>query len=724
MKTIVTGCFLLLFFPVLYANSVDLKAGMVIKTSVTVNPNTYYLNAPADPKQSLLIIDGNDITVDFNRAVIQGSNDKTRPDEFYGLAILVKRGSKNIIIKNAAIHGFKIAILADSVQNLSIINCDLSYNWRQHLQSNREREDISDWMSYHKNEKDEWLRYGAAIYLKNCKQVVISNNIVTGGQCALMMTSCEKTEVTDNNFSFNSGLGIGLYRSSNNKIYHNRLDYNVRGYSDGKYKRGQDSAAILVFEQSSNNIFAFNTATHSGDGFFLWAGQTTMDTGEGGCNDNFIYGNDFSYAPTNGIEVTFSRNLIMKNIIKDCDHGVWGGYSYDTDISDNSFENNRIGIAIEHGQNINIALNGFLNDKTGVKLWSREKQPDDWIYAKKRNTESHNYWITANRFTANPTAFDIMGVDTVVFSGNTKLQVGQNYLFGDRLENIDTTRDEDFLDIDYQKDERLKAIRDTQMPASIIPKGKKEMRITEWGPYDFRYPIVWLKNIDSNGLYYFDILGPKGNWEIGQLKGFEIIKKGENVFPSSITAKVNTTVAERNIQLTYSGSSYKNVFGKLQDSGTSHVFAYKEFQPQSKWTINWYKWDANHDPAKDYTAFAKLFDESPVHTTIADKVDFTWWGKIGKELPADSFATVATTKMFLEESVYQIGITADDYVKLLIDGKEVMNAWDSKYTELDENTHHRINIKLSKGEHSFQIVHAEKTGLATLQFYIRPGDNY
>jgi parallel beta-helix repeat protein len=278
---------------------------------------------------------------------------------FTGLSILVKKGSKNITIKNAEIHGYKVAILADSVKNITIDNCDLSYNWRQHLQSNREREDISDWMSYHKNENDEWLRYGAAIYLKNCSQSFITNNIVTGGQCALMMTRCEKIQVNDNNFSFNSGIGIGLYRSSNNKIYHNRIDYNIRGVSFGKYNRGQDSAGILVFEQSSNNVFAYNTATHSGDGFFLWAGQTTMDTGLGGCNDNFIYGNDFSYAPTNGIEVTFSSNLIMKNILKDCDHGVWGGYSYETDITDNRFENNRIGIAIEHGQAMNIVLNSF-----------------------------------------------------------------------------------------------------------------------------------------------------------------------------------------------------------------------------------------------------------------------------------------------------------------------------------------------------------------------------
>ena len=31
-----------------------------------------------------------------------------------------------------------------------------------------DREDLSDWMSYHQNEKDEWLRYGAGISLRRC----------------------------------------------------------------------------------------------------------------------------------------------------------------------------------------------------------------------------------------------------------------------------------------------------------------------------------------------------------------------------------------------------------------------------------------------------------------------------------------------------------------------------------------------------------------------------
>jgi parallel beta-helix repeat protein len=575
MKSILASLSLLFIFPSLHAGSIDLKAGMVITSSAIVNRSTYYLNAGISIAQPVIIIDGKDITLDFNQSVLQGSNDKTDPDKFYGLAVQIKKGSKNITIKNASIHGFKLAIMADDVLNLTIENCDLSYNWRQHLQSTRDKENLDDWMSFHNNENDEWLRYGAGIYLKNCKKANILNNTITGGQCALMMSKCTQAEVHDNNFSFNSGIGIGMYRSSNNRIYYNRLDYNVRGYSFGKYKRGQDSAGILVFEQSSDNVFAYNTATHSGDGFFLWAGQTTMDTGKGGCNDNFVYGNDFSYAPTNGIEVTFSRNLLMKNILKSCDHGIWGGYSYDSDITDNLFENNRIAIAIEHGQNINIALNHFTGDSTGIKLWSREKQPDDWAYPKLKNTESKNYWIAANNFMLNNTIYNIMGTDTVVLSGNKKSGFQFDLQLGERSDNIDTSRENDPFEIEYQKDPRLASFKTDHAPEIMIPQGKDQIRMMEWGPYDFRYPLLWLKEIDSIGLYHFDIQGPKGNWELQLVKGFDIVYKGEAGFPSSITAKKDGTTTNGIIQLKYNGPSFVNAFGKLQDSSSHHFFEYR-----------------------------------------------------------------------------------------------------------------------------------------------------
>lgn len=690
--------------------------GLVIKASARITPGIYTLNSIGD--SPLIEIEGDNIQVDFSGVVLKGSADKWRPDEFYGVAIRIKAGSGKIHISNVHISGYKIAILADSVNELTISNCNLSFNYRQQLKSNLEREDISDWMSYHKNDNNEWMRYGAGIYLRNCHKATITGNTVTNGQCGLMMTSCNNTTVADNNFSFNSGIGIGLYRSSNNLIYHNRLDWNVRGYSHGKYKRGQDSAGLLVFEQCTHNIFAFNSATHSGDGFFLWAGQHTMDTGEGGCNDNFIYGNDFSYAPTNGIEVTFSRNLVMKNIIRDCEHGIWGGYSYESDFTDNDFAFNKIGIAIEHGQNNNIALNRFLYDKTAIKLWSRAQQPADWKYAQVRDTRSMNYWIAVNQFTATETVYDIMGTDTVAFSGNLKMAHTTSLKLGNRTNDIDTSREDDPLDMDYAPDERLKKIPVTKRPVTNYTKGKNNIRITEWGPYNFEYPLLWLKNIDSTGLYHFEVLAPSGNWQINFVTGFDIVEKGADSFPSSLIAKPLPGVVFKQIQLQYKGDVFIDQFGKTAGSG--NMFGFEEYNPKQLWHIQWFTWNEETEPYHKQEIFLQSLSGIPIHRDTVSKLDFTWWGAIGNTLPADSFATVAITSIETEAGFYDIGITADDFAKLYVDGKLLIDAWDPKYTQYDEYTHHRRLLALSKGKHEFTIIHAEKTGIATLMFYMKP----
>jgi parallel beta-helix repeat protein len=556
------------------------SVGMHISKSILLAPGQYALptsDTNAIQKQGgVIVIEGKNIVVDLAGVVLDGAGNKPAfaPDQFNGIAIEIKPGSSHITIKNATIKGYKIGIKADSVFALTIDNCDLSYNYREALKSNVEKEDEVDWMSFHNNENKEWMRYGAGIYVTNCQNAVITENTVTNGQCGLMLTKCNNATVVDNNFSFNSGIGIGLYRSSYNNINHNQLDFNVRGYSYKKYRRGQDSAAILVFEQCNHNIFAFNSATHSGDGFFLWAGQTTMDTGLGGCNDNFIYGNDFSYAPTNGVEVTFSSNLIMKNTIKDCDHGVWGGYSYETDITDNTFSGNRIAIAIEHGQNLNIALNRFKNDKTGIKLWSRATQPSDWKYAQIKNTDSKNFWIATNTFKDVKTAYDIMGTDSLTFSGNTIENVSTSFKLGDRIHELDSNKENEEVGLDYATDIRLQKVKATSTPLTHFPVGLQEMRITNWGPYNFEYPLVWLKSIDSAGLYHFEVLGNiTASWHLKSISGFTIVDSLTGVFPAEFTALPITSNA-RSIVFEYTGPDFKNQFGVLEKSGS--LFGYNQ----------------------------------------------------------------------------------------------------------------------------------------------------
>jgi parallel beta-helix repeat protein len=159
------------------------------------------------------------------------------------------------------------------------------------------------------------------------------------GQNGLVLERCDHARVYDDDFSFLSGWGIALWRSSDNVLARNACDFCIRGFSHGVYNRGQDSAGILLFEQCSRNVIAENSATHCGDGFFSFAGQEALggvppptsdfDYVRKGCNDNRIHGNDLSYAAAHGLELTFSfGNQIRANrLVGNAICGIWAGYS-------------------------------------------------------------------------------------------------------------------------------------------------------------------------------------------------------------------------------------------------------------------------------------------------------------------------------------------------------------------------------------------------------------
>ncbi|MDQ6770547.1 MAG: right-handed parallel beta-helix repeat-containing protein, partial [Gemmatimonadota bacterium] len=377
--------------------TIDLRPGLVITRSARIAPRVYRLAAPESLDSAVVTIRGDDITVDFSDATMEGIAPDSNPDLARGVAIRVD-GGRNVRITNARIRGYKVGILARRTKNLTLIDNDLSYNWKPRLYSVIEHESLVDWLSFHHNEKEEWLRYGAGAYLSDVEAGEIRGNAVTQGMNGVMLARTNGLRIWNNSFSFNSGVGIGLYRSSGNSIMHNRVDYNVRGYSEGFYRRGQDAADLLMYEQSSKNVVAFNSMTHGGDGVFLWAGQTTMDTGEGGANDNLFYLNDFSFAPANGIEATFSRNAFIRNFVEGCEYGMWGGYSYGSRIVGNRFLDNRTGIAIEHGQNNVIVANLFVDDSTGVRIWGDSIAPSERGYPRHRDTRSNDYRIDGNLF--------------------------------------------------------------------------------------------------------------------------------------------------------------------------------------------------------------------------------------------------------------------------------------------------------------------------------------
>ncbi len=394
--------------------------GMDIEKSLKIQPGEYRLSRKSGELETeVILVSGDGITVDFSNVVLRGSDQKIAPDLRSGVAVKVT--GKNVTIKGLRAHGYRVALIGSEATGLKVIDCDFSYNWKQHLKSGLDKEDSSDWMSYHQNEKNEWLRWGTGLYLDDCDGFEVRNLTVRGGQNGVLMTRTDGGRIWNSDLSFLSAVGLGMYRSSENEIMHNNIDWCVRGYSHGVYNRGQDSSGILIYEQSNKNVFAYNSVTHGGDGFFLWAGQTTMDRGSGGCNDNLVYGNDFSHAPTNGIETTFSRNVYANNLVLECWHGVWGGYSFETKFVGNVFGLNAEGMAIEHGQDNVIEGNIFRRENDGLRIWSNVNQDPNWGYPKNRDTRSRDLIVRRNIF------FDTVG-SVFNISRTVGVQIEENFI--------------------------------------------------------------------------------------------------------------------------------------------------------------------------------------------------------------------------------------------------------------------------------------------------------
>jgi hypothetical protein len=780
---------------------VTLTPGMRITRSITVDRQAYlFPNSSDDGKTSAITIEGNGITVDFNGATLEGTPSRTEPDKRKGTGIIIK--GRGITIKNAKVRGYRHGLIARDVPNLRVLDSDFSYNWKQRLASTLDREDLSDWMSFHKNENDEWLQFGEGIYLRNCDNFEVKNVTITGGQSGLMITECDKGKIWNNNFSFLSALGLGMYRSSDNVVMHNNIDWCVRGFSYGVYNRGQDSAGILIYEQSHRNTFAYNSVTHGGDGFFLWAGQTTMDTGKGGCNDNLLYGNDFSHAPTNGIEATFSRNKFINNLMMECWHGIWGGYSYESEVIGNVFAYNEEAIAWEHGQDNLVHLNLFFRNGEDIVIWSNATQDPNWGYAKHRDTRSRDWEISHNTFAASVqqvfrlarsqniaikrnyitnvgrafrTAADVtelsvsgnlavlkaseaelLGKQTLVdpasasWPSATSLNPGefsspaeylQRFEMGRPSKNLDTREirwrpwerglgysSPYFLDMSSEQTatsfpiewipEPLKGGKDPFLKPGTL-RGWRYILVDEWGPYDFRSPKLWPRGKTTQGALLFEILGPKGKWNATTFRG-GTLSAGSGDVPGFVEVTLNPGEAtDLYLNLEYRGEEITTPSGEKIAKGRPYRFSYRRFFAPIAWEVKWFAYDkATQEPRTMREAFIKLINEGvPVKTEKSDALDYAWGGAIGDKLPADYFATVAVGTFEIAEGTYDLNVTSDDGVRVLVDGKQVLEDWTWHAPKLD-----KVELRLSKGKHTIRVEHFEIDGYATLKVGLVPKD--
>ena len=714
--------------------TIELRPGLVITRSVRIAPKVYRLSAPRALDDAAVTIRGTDITVDFAGATLDGAPPNADPDAGAGVGIRVD-GGVNVRIQHARVRGYKVGILARGTRNLTLTDNDLGDNWKPRLFSLIEHESIADWLSFHHNEKDEWLRFGAAAYLVDVHGGEIRGNRAEHGMNGFLLVRSDSLRLWNNVVSFNSGIGFGFYRSSDNLIAHNHADYNVRGYSHGFYRRGQDSAALLVYEQSCRNVVAYNSMTHSGDGLFLWAGQSTMDTGEGGANDNLFYGNDFSFAPTNGMEATFSRNTFINNLIEGSDHGLWGGYSYDSKIIGNDFRRNRVGIAIEHGQNNDISYNRFTEDSTAVYLWANPIEPSDWGYPKHRDTRSRDYRLTQNIFNGPRVAVRASATEGTRLTGNRVVRADSIYVLADTSRWIvadeggmaDTTRESgragqragEIADLPALPTE-FSRLAPPKMPGgrepgtdSLARRARSAIIVTEWGPYDWRAPLLWPADSSRVKPLTLRVLGPAGRWRVVERRGIARVSHDSGRVGDIGTDSIIVTPTKGNEHDWALTLEYRRGSNTRDQSPTR--FSYRRFEPPIAWNVRFFTWrDSTSDPPANADAFATLLRGQPTLSQQPSRLDYMWYRPTIAGLPQERFAISATGAVILGPGEYTLRIISDDGVRVWVDGRLAIDSWAPHESKVDA-------AALGGGRHEIRVEYYQLRGWTELRLDILRG---
>lgn len=711
--------------------SVELRPGLVITRSVRIVPKLYRFSAPASLDSALVIIRGDNLSVDFSGVQLVGLDASADPDQASGVAVRVEAG-RNVRIVGGRIRGFKIGLLARGTHGLLLRGIDASHNWKPRLYSLIEHESLADWLSFHQNEKGEWLRYGAAFYLEGVRGGELSGNRVRQGMNGLLLVRSDSLQIRDNDFSFNSGLGMGLYRSSDNVIVRNRLDYNVRGYSHGFYRRGQDSAGLLLYEQSSGNLVAWNSATHGGDGLFLWAGQSTMDTGQGGANDNVFFGNDFSFAPANSMEATFSRNSFIANRAEGSDYGLWGGYSFASRIVGNCFVGNRNGVAIEHGQDNLISGNLFAGDSTAISLWANPIEPSDWGYPKHRDTRSRDVRIEGNAFVGNRVAVrarttaglkvvsnryravDSLEVlrDTTGYSADRAMVLGAPERSPG---NTDACRAVPPLLPEYARLATGVPAADRVVPGSpAARRDRSAIVVDEWGPYDWGSPKLWPLDSSRAVPLRLRTLGPPGRWTVAARRGIAALSRtAGRIGDTIVVTPARDSVRDWALSLEYRGGVTVSPRGTTIPAGRPQRFSYGRFEPATDWSVRFFASRDSTEVRRDTSAFTALLQRAPLFTRTMSRLDFQWYRPHIPELPVERWALEATSSVTLPPGTYTLRTISDDGIRVWVDGRLVIERWTQHESTLD-------SVALSGGRHDLRVQFFQLDGWTELRVDIVP----
>jgi hypothetical protein len=238
--------------------------------------------------------------------------------------------------------------------------------------------------------------------------------------------------------------------------------------------------------------------------------------------------------------------------------------------------------------------------------------------------------------------------------------------------------------------------------------------VDEWGPYDFRSPSVWLRNIEGD-IYTFLLMGPKeGNWKAIKGEGWAQVNQYTGNFPATLICTKKPGADYLTLNFEYIGEAFTDRFGHFHKKGEVFPFKFSRFERQLAWKVSFFHYDEASDPILHFDVFDDLRKKTPLHSELKKDLWYAWWGNPAAGVREDKFATLAEVTFDAEPGAYRIRITSDDGMKFYIDDWLRLSNWDVHEPETEE-----IEVTL-KGRHTFRIWHFDAGGFGTLDFKMEP----
>lgn len=726
---------------------------------VVIAPDAVIADADGN---GVIHIEADSVAVEFSPgSVLRGARAGTGPgqtpwDQLTGTGLRIS-GHKGVRVLKAAIEGFKVGLYADNCPDLEIADARITDIYRQHLRSTPVAEDGGDWLWPHENDNREWMtNYGAAVVVERSDRAVIRGVTVRRSQNGIIIDRVNHAKVYDNDCSFLSGWGLAMWRSSDNVISRNALDFCIRGHSEGVYNRGQDSAGILCFEQCSRNLFVENSLTHGGDGYFGFAGKEAIgekpappgfDYEKAGCNDNEFRGNDFSYAAAHGLELTFSKG----NVVRACTFdenaicGIWAGYSRGMVILDNHFEGNggmgygleNGAINIEHGSDNRISVNDFVNNRAAIHLW----WDDDGRLLEMPGVKAGYKGVSGNQITGNTIDLNEHHPFTSERDAAAKLvvlrlrstdpggkHVHTNDYAGNTVEitipngaEFDITpgceprkphwKQEEF-DLPPIKGETIGRTRPVGAMKHL--KGRAAIVMDEWGPWDHQTPLIRARS-RSGAEHVWEVFTAGGKLAVSQEAREVTVREEPNGESGAVVLRVAAPpgVHAYRVPLQIGGKPFE-IAGTIIGAA---------------WDMRAFAWDEKTDPRKDVAAWRALADAGGAVATRVDSLRFPYghggprdqpcWKDQREKAPGgDHFGTIARASLPLPKGRWRFTTLSDDGVRVSVDGKPIIENWTWHAPTRDEG----VFEQPQDGEVGIVVEHFEIDGYAVLELGIERAD--